>query len=200
MDKITIFIILLLATIILALIFLSLELFVGTNMLEPKKSIEFVTDVVENARGECTIKVEEKIVNGDSMSPLIKDGQTINALLGYYECNEIKRNDLVLCVYAGNENSLLKIIKAIPGDKFNLQQIDNGWHILINNEIIKNSMDEPYLISGSAYKMLSLYEKDYKETIPENAYLLLGDQISGTLDSTRFGLVDRNNIIAKVEI
>jgi type IV secretory pathway protease TraF len=48
--------------------------------------------------------------------------------------------------------------------------------------------------------MLSLYERDYKGIIPENAYLLLGNNISNSIDSTVFGLVDKSGIIAKVEI
>jgi type IV secretory pathway protease TraF len=48
--------------------------------------------------------------------------------------------------------------------------------------------------------MLSLYEKDYKGVIPENAYLLLGNLIFGSLDSTHFGLIDKSGIVAKVEI
>jgi len=48
--------------------------------------------------------------------------------------------------------------------------------------------------------MLSLYERDYKGVIPENAYLLLGNRASGSVDSTTFGLVDKSGIVAKVEI
>jgi type IV secretory pathway protease TraF len=48
--------------------------------------------------------------------------------------------------------------------------------------------------------MLSLYEKDYKGVIPKNAYLLLGNRISGSVDSTTFGLVEKSDIIAKVEL
>ncbi|MFA5442008.1 MAG: S26 family signal peptidase [Candidatus Paceibacterota bacterium] len=72
--------------------------------------------------------------------------------------------------------------------------------MIVNNKIVKNSEGKPYLISGNAYKMLSLYEKDYKGVIPENAYLLLGNLIFGSLDSTHFGLIDKSGIVAKVEI
>ena len=149
---------------------------------------------------DCFIETEERIVKGSSLSPLVKPGQTIKALFGYYNCNEIKRGDVVLFNYAGNKNPLIKIVKGISGDKFQLKQLDSSWNIIVNNKIVKNSEDKPYLISGNAYKMLSLYEKDYKGIIPENTYLLLGNRVSGSLDSTTFGLVDKNGIIAKVEI
>lgn len=149
---------------------------------------------------DCSIKTEEMIVRGSSLSPLIESGQTIKALFGYYDCNEIERGDVVLFDYAGNKNPVIKIVKGISGDKFELRKSDSGWNIIVNNKIVKNSENKPYLISGNAYKMLSLYEKDYKGIIPENAYLLLGNRVSGSVDSTTFGLVDKSGIIAKVEI
>jgi len=149
---------------------------------------------------DCSIKTQEMTVRGSSLDPLIKPEQTIKALFGYYDCYEVKRGDIVLFDYAGKKNLVIKIVKGISGDKFELRKSDSSWNILINNQIVKNSEDKPYLISGNAYKMLSLYEKDYKGTIPENAYLLLENHISGSVDSTTFGLIDKSGIVAKVEI
>jgi len=95
---------------------------------------------------------------------------------------------------------LLKVVKGIPGDKFELKETTGGWNIFINGQIVRNFENEPYVISGNGYKMLSLYERDYKGIIPQNAYLLLGNTSFGSVDSTKFGLVDRSGIIAKVEI
>lgn len=157
-------------------------------------------DIKNSEIQDCLIKTEEMIVRGNSLDPLIKPEQTIKALFGYYDCHEIERGDVVLFDYAGNKNFVIKIVKGISGDKFELRKLDSGYNIVVNNQIVKNSENKPYLISGNAYKMLSLYEKDYKGLIPENAYLLLGNRISGSVDSTTFGLVDRGGIVAKVEI
>jgi signal peptidase I len=146
----------------------------------------------------CLILVEEKIVCDTSLTPYINPGVKIKTLLNYYDCHEIERGDLVLFNYSGNSNPLLKVVKGIPGDKFNLRETRKGWNILINDEIVKNFECKPYFILGNKYKMLSLYEKDYGSVIPENTYLLLGNQVSGSMDSTRFGLIDRSNIVAKV--
>lgn len=92
------------------------------------------------------------------------------------------------------------MVKGIPGDKFELIETIGGWNIVINNSIVKNFENQPYIISGNKYKMLSLYERDYNGVIPVNAYLLLSNQSSGSIDSTVFGLVDKSSIIAKVKI
>jgi signal peptidase I len=148
---------------------------------------------------QCPIKTEERIVRGNSLSSLVRNGDTVKVLFGYYDCYDIKRGDIVLYSYAGNKDPLIKIVKGISGDKFNLQKTNGGWNIIVNNQIVKNSESKPYLISGNAYEMLSLYERDYKGTIPLNAYLLLGNQSDGSIDSTRFGLVDKPDILGKVE-
>jgi signal peptidase I len=108
---------------------------------------------------------------------------------------------VILYSYAGSENPLIKIIKGIPGDKFKLEKIENTltWRILINNKPSKNSKDKEYIISERGYNMLSLYERDYKGIIPQNAYLILGNQPGGSLDSTTFGLIDKTDILGKVE-
>jgi signal peptidase I len=153
----------------------------------------------ESEIAECLTYEEERIVRGSSLSPLIEDGQVVKVIFDYYECNEIERGDIVLYSYAGNEAPLIKIVKGIPGDKFNLQEAEGGWHILINGETVKNSEDIPYLISGKRYQMLSLYEKEYLNGIADNAYLILGNIPSGATDSTRFGFVSAKDILGKVK-
>ena len=149
---------------------------------------------------QCQIKEEEKIVRGNSLTPIIEQGTTVKILFGYYDCNEIKRGDIVAYRYAGNPDPIIKIVKGLPGDKFELRESDEmNWNILINGQVLKNSKNEPYLISGNRYKMLSLYEKDYNGIVPDDTYLILGNLVSGSMDSTRFGLIDKSDILGKIE-
>jgi signal peptidase I len=164
---------------------------------ENKKTI--ITRSIEKSQN-CPIKIEEKIVKGNSLEPLIKDGETIEVLFGYYDCHPIQRNDIVLYSYSGNKNPIIKIIKGIPGDKFSLKKTSNGWYILINGEILKNSENQPYILDDQGYRLLSLYEKDYKGIIPEDAYLILGNLPQGSLDSSHFGLVGKKDILGKVRV
>jgi len=187
-----------LAILIATLIFLNLERFFFSK--ESQIFSQNQNNIKNSEIQDCFIETEEMTVRGSSLDPFIKPEQIIKALFGYYNCNEIKKEDVVLFDYAGNKNSVIKIVKGVSGDKFELRKAEGGWNILINNQIVKNSEDKSYLIFGNAYKMLSLYEKDYKGIIPENAYLLLGNQVSGSVDSTTFGLVDKSGIVAKVEI
>ena len=151
--------------------------------------IIFVYQAGKSEKQKCLVQTKTEIVRDSSMEPLIKSGEEIKALFGYYNCEPIKRDDIVLVKYSGNEHPLIKIVKAIPEDKFHLQETENGWHILVNDKILKNSEGKPYLLNNQRKKMLSLYENDYQGIIPENAYLVLGNNSFGSRDSTKFDLI-----------
>jgi signal peptidase I len=153
-------------------------------------------NIIKNS--QC-ITVEKLVeVRGSSLSGIIEPSENIKILINYYECNQVERNDIVAYNFTGNEVPIIKIVKGIEGDKFQLKKIDNCYNILINNKIVKNSKNIPYCINEQGYRMLSLYEKDYNNIIPKNTYLLLGNLATGSTDSTRFGLVDKSDFIGKV--
>ena len=154
--------------------------------------------VVQVQNLNCVSDVKEKIVRGNSLAGLIEDSQIIKIFFDYYDCNEVQRDDVIAYDYPGSSEPIIKIIKAISGDRFDFQEIEGGWRILINGEILKNSQNQPYLINEQGHKMLSLYQEDYNGVIPEKVYLILGNLTSGTMDSTRFGLVHKNDFLGKV--
>lgn len=153
----------------------------------------------ESLKIDCPLKIEKRVVRGNSLEPILKPGQEVKILQGYYECYPILRNDVVAFHHPAFEEPLIKIVKGIPGDKFELEKINGNWNILINNEILKNSQSQDYVLDENTYRILFLYETDYKGIIPEGAYLILGNQSCGTLDSTRFGLIHTSDILGKVE-
>ncbi len=153
----------------------------------------------------CPVTEEEKVVRGNSLTGILEDGETVKVLIGHYDCNEIEREDLILYSYAGSEDPLIKIIKGVPGDRFELGELNGDSdenekvrHIMIGGEIITNSDGESYVLNERGYGILSLYEESYGGVIPEDSYLILGNLIGGSTDSTRFGLVHRDDILGKV--
>ncbi len=140
---------------------------------------------------------ETVVVRGNSLAPFLMAGEEVKIWRGYYGSHPVERDDVVLVDYAGRENHLIKIVKGVAGDRLALQEAEggNGWHILINGKVLENSEGRDYIITGKRRKMISLYEG----VIPENVYLILGNIPSGSLDATRFGLIDRRQLIAGVE-
>lgn len=148
---------------------------------------------------ECLIREETRIVRGVSMEPLIKNGEAVKLLINYYKCNPVQRGDIIIHQFSKDESPIIKAVKGISGDKLYLEEFEKGkWHIFINGQVAVNSTGEPYEIGEAGKKMLDLYIRDYKGIIPKDAYLILGDKINGSFDSTAIGLVSRNDFLGKV--
>lgn len=142
--------------------------------------------------------VDEAVVRGGSMNPLLKDGDVVKIDHGFYSAHEVQRGDLVVCRLSFRKDPLIKLVRAVPGDRFGLKELADGSAVLlVNGSVAENSAGEPYKFAGRHKRMLALYAKDYNGVIPAGSYLILGDQPGGTLDSSRFGLVGRAAITGK---
>lgn len=176
----------------LSLLILGLALVNQAIRAESKKS--------NNNSGGRLSRVEFFETRGSSLAPLINPGETIRLVYGYYDYQPVEREDLVAYNYAGQAAPIIKIVKAIPGDEWRLEKNNrqNSYQIIVNGQPLKNSENEFYQISESNIQILKLYVRNYP-TIPENTYLILGNQTTGTLDATRFGLISKRDIVGKAE-
>src|SRR5436190_6553097 len=137
-------------------------------------------------------KFQKMKVEGTSMEGIVSNGDTVLVAKGYYECNEVKRNDLVIYHYGGMKIPLIKAVYGMPGDSIRVE----GEHILINGNVVLISNGTPYVADSGALKIIKLYEQSYQGIIPKGAYLILGNR-SGTTDSGRFGFAGKQDIIGR---
>lgn len=148
----------------------------------------------------CPVIRQPAVIYGGSLQPLLKDGTHITLLRGYYDCHEVGRGDLAAFKWAGSGNPLVKIVAAIPGDAWALDPQPRAlWHIVVNGKTLRNSAGQPYQLTAPEKAFLDLYMNDYKGVVPENTYLMLGDAVEGSSDSRRFGLVNKTDVIGKVD-
>lgn len=150
------------------------------------------------AAADCTTDVEVRIVRGESLAGVLPAGSEIALHRGYYRCHAVERGDLVAYAPGGRPDPVVKVARGLPGDQFELRPARGGWRLVVNRRTLTTSADQPYLLGQGAYRVLVLYERDYKGKIPPDTYLLLGEIPSGTLDSTRFGLVHRRDLVGKI--
>lgn len=144
-------------------------------------------------------RIEYRQVLGTSLSGLVSPGEIISLELGYYDSQPVKRLDLVAYAYRGAHNPIVKIVKGLPGDKFEVESMEDGCTIHINSGVLKNSLGDSYRFSVRACDMLRLYERDFSSVIPRNSYLVLGNLQTGSQDSSRFGLISGKDILGRVE-
>ncbi len=152
------------------------------------------------ALSEPCFTASEKTVRGHSMEPLFYEGETIHSLLGYYDCHEIKRGDIVLADYGGASfGIILKTVKGLPGDTFTLSTDGLAWNILVNGEVLTTNTGVKYSLPDYVATILKSYENQSAGIVPEGNYLLFGEISEGSFDSTRAGFFPHDSIIAKVE-
>ncbi len=125
-------------------------------------------------------------VVGPSMEPNYYDGDVVLLLKAHYKIFEVKRNDIISFESDG-VRYLIKRVIGLPGET-----------IEYKNNIL--------YINGTAYQE-NLYEgiktKDFKlsqlgyDVIPDDMYLVLGDNRGNSYDSRNFGLITKKQIIGK---
>ena len=146
----------------------------------------------------CDYAMTTMIVRGTSMNGLFASGDTIRVAEGFFNCNAIDRNDIVLVKWTGNEAPLLKRVVGLPGDQVRLEPNHGRSNLLIGGEILRTADGTPYRFDQNASRMLRVYIDSYRGVIPKAAFIVLGNLPEGSKDSSHFGWVGRNMLIAKV--
>ena len=138
-------------------------------------------------------------MSGTSMEGILSDGERVTVLKNYYACHAVARGDIVDYDYGGPED-LVKSVMGVPGDMLAFQKSGSRWHILVNGAPLANAQGETYFVSDAAHRMLALYVGDEGGVIPAGAYLVLGNNPTGSIDSTWFGLASAGDFKGKVEM
>ena len=126
------------------------------------------------------------MVSGNSMNPTLENGELL--LLSKIGSN-YKRNDIVVINYDNGivEEKLIKRIIGLPGEKI---EYKNGM-LYVNDE---------YMVDPFAYDTYDFSTLVLGDIIPENKYLVLGDNRGNSIDSRMIGLIDKNDIEGKTSI
>ena len=155
----------------------------------------FINEVlfnVETSKNEeaeaCPINKVVKTIQGDSMSPLLTNGQEVYLLEDYYQCgNQPQFGELVAYYYAGSEQPVIKIIKATDQDQLEIIE----QKLMINGQFLVNSAGQEYVFTPAEIKMLVMYIIDGH--LPIDSYLIFGDNINISTDSRKFGAVSKDD-------
>ena len=124
------------------------------------------------------------VVVGDSMVPTLENKQILLLDKISYRFKEIKRFDIV--VIDTGKSEIIKRIIGLPGET--VEYKDNLLYI--NGEVIESI----YNFDTQDFTMESITES---KVIPEDKYLVLGDNRLVSSDSRIIGLIDKKDILGK---
>jgi signal peptidase I len=132
-------------------------------------------------------------IKGQSMIPNFQDGEYLLTDKVTYRFSQPKRGDVVVFEAPGtNSEEFIKRIIGLPSEKISLS---NG-HVLVNGQIL----EEQYLPVGLATEGGIFLKEDGTVTVPENTYLVLGDNRVASSDSRTWGFVAKNKITGRAWI
>lgn len=104
-----------------------------------------------------------------------------------YYFNSPKRGDIVVfkSPYEFENDDMFARIVGLPGEYISIKT----GHVYINNKIL----DEPYVKSGVTTESGSFIGTE-NVLIPENSYVILGDNREHSGDSRHYGFIKRDSI------
>jgi len=196
----------------IALLFLinvvNLYIFKSSHVKNNQETLSSEATPMGVVKNNCDIDIKEESyeIKDSSLADFLKSGSNVKVLLDYYQCNEVKRGDIVLYKEDSQSEPIIKIVKGIPGDAFGMQGDGISWNILINNEIIATPQGDLHQVDAKDGDDLIVYfqklsaDKDAIPTIPPKEYLLIENMASGGIENTPFGLANISGIIGKVVV
>ncbi len=168
------------------------------NMQNIQEVEEISTPLPTVLAQNCEEKIirERKRISGNSMSPLLHNNDRVMLLHKYYEICQTKpkKGDLIAYDYVGEKIPIIKVLAATSED---FLQIKNNT-LWINGEEYKNSGNQKYNFSKGELEMLQLYIKN--NHLKKDTYFILGDNISNSRDSRKFGAISPQKILGKFEL
>lgn len=133
------------------------------------------------------------IVNGDSMKTTLFDGEVLILNKISYRFNEIKRYDIVVIDESLLEKNvkdklIIKRIIGLPGDKVEYKD----GSLYINDKEVEDKY------AKTETKDFDMHSICNCSIIPDNSYLVLGDNREVSKDSRIIGLINKKYIKGKV--
>ena len=144
-------------------------------------------------------------VLGPSMNPTLYEGDVVLLNKFAYRIGKIRRGDIIALNYNG-EKLMVKRVIGLPGEK--VEYKDNKLYI--NGEAFQETYldsdvkTEDFLVSESKVYTVNFnadtLENLESDSIPEDMYLVLGDNRGNSEDSRYYGLIKKEDIIGKTTV
>ncbi len=139
--------------------------------------------------------VQPNEVNGNSMVPNFQNRERILTDKLSYQFGEPKRGDVVVFKAPAsepcseNECEYIKRIIGIPGDRVMV----SGGQVYLNGELLK----QDFLPADFVTEPGAFSQEGVEVEVPEDSYLVFGDNRSHSRDGREFGPISRKLILGK---
>lgn len=132
------------------------------------------------------------VVRGDSMDDTLHDGEVLFLSKIHYRVDDIKRFDIVVVKDIDNDLIIKRVI-GLPGD--NIEYRDNVLYI--DGKKIDRSFSDDETEDFTLDEICEISDIDCNGKIPDDMYLVLGDNRDVSADSRVKGLINKEQILGK---
>lgn len=125
-------------------------------------------------------------VSGQSMEPTISHDERMIVT----KFQSVQRFDIVIFYAPQLNDRFIKRVIGLPGDEIEMKDDQ----LYINGQLF----EEPYVATLKAKRHRGeRLTENFKITVPENAYFVLGDNRKNSRDSRQMGTIDQKYVIGK---
>ena len=139
-----------------------------------------------------TYIVTPVIVRGDSMYNTLEDGEVLFLSKISYRLDDIKRFDIVV-VEDIDSDLIIKRVIGIPGDSIEYKE----GILYINDKEVTEEYTDFIMEDFDVDSICDLTDLECNGIIPDNYYLVLGDNRKVSADSRVKGLIKEEQILGK---
>ena len=139
-----------------------------------------------------TYIVTPVIVRGDSMYNTLEDGEVLFLSKISYRLDDIKRFDIVV-VEDIDSDLIIKRVIGIPGDSIEYKE----GILYINDKEVTEEYTDFVMEDFDVDSICDLTDLECNGIIPDNYYLVLGDNRKVSADSRVKGLIKEEQILGK---
>lgn len=132
------------------------------------------------------------IVRGDSMANTLLDGEVLFLSKISYKLDDIDRFDIVV-INDLDDDLIIKRVIGLPGDNVYV----NDGILYINGEEVLEEYTDYVMDDFDIASMCNLTNLECNDVIPDDMYLVLGDNREVSADSRIKGLIKREQILGK---
>lgn len=175
-----------------------------SGLLNSPKKIQISADDHELYKfnpEKCPAETRNLIMDDVYMRGIIEKGSDFVAAMNWYACHQPARGDVVLYRFSRKLPPAVKRVVAIPGDTISVKPDEqgNGWNLYVNNLRIE-SEGQAYFFGGKVPPPIKLYEMANAGVLAKDKVIVLSSFPPGDLDSSIFGVVSIEDIVAKIQM
>lgn len=155
--------------------------------------------VVAPAAPSCP-GIQKAFTHLDSyMRGVVEPGSQVYAYEHWYQCNSPQRGDLILFKMGESPDPFVRIIRAIPGDRFKVVENKElkAWHLIVNDKVVMDN-DKPYFFGGANPAALKNYEVQRNGVLGPGEVIVLSRNSPGDKDSGVFGIFSLQDLKGRV--